>query len=177
MNLLFNRGYDFSPERPYALIKPLKNEKVTDVIVSGDLTTTSSKAEFCLAKKFIDRLQEEGFNVYLTPGNHDHYTKPAHRRRVFYRYFAPKHSSDLSYDLAKHGVTAKKLMPNWWLVLMDTTRVMPLMSSNGYFSESTETAFKSLLQEIPSEDKILLVNHFPFFQHDKPKRRLKRERF
>lgn len=174
LNLIFNRGYDFSKERPYALIEPLKQEKVTDIIVSGDLTTTSSKVEFRIAKQFIDLLKKEGFNVYLVPGNHDHYTKPADRKRIFYRYFEPKHSSDLSYSLAQHGVTAKKLMPSWWLVLMDTTLATPLTSSNGCFSETTEAALKNLLSEIPSQDKILLVNHFPFFQNDKPRRRLKR---
>lgn len=174
VNLLFNRGYDFSPERPYALIDYLKKEKVTDVIVSGDLTTTSSQAEFRLAKEFIDKLKAVGLQVYLIPGNHDHYTKWAHRRQTFYKYFEPQHSSDLPYNLADHGVTAKKLTPGWWLVLMDTTLATPLMSSNGYFSESTEASLKKLLQEIPPQDKILLVNHFPFFQHDKPKRRLKR---
>ena len=174
MNLLFNRAYDFSPKGPYALIDELKKEKVTDVIVSGDLTTTSSRAEFQLAKQFIDKLKAVGFQVYLIPGNHDHYTRWAHRKQTFYKYFDKQHSSDLPYNLADHGVTAKKLTPGWWVVLMDTTLATPLNSSNGYFSEATEASLKKLLQDIPSQDKIILVNHFPFFQHDKPKRRLKR---
>ena len=174
LNLLFNRGYNFSPERPYALIEPLKQGKVTDIIVSGDLTTTSSPTEFQLAEQFIDKLKEEGFQVYLIPGNHDHYTKRAHRRQRFYKHFPSKHSSDLPYNLADHGVTAKKLTLGWWLVLMDTTLATPLKSSNGYFSEKTEASLKKLLQDIPPQDKVLLVNHFPFFQHDKPNRWLKR---
>ena len=174
MNLLFNRGHDFSPKGPYALIDQLKKQHVTDVIVSGDLTTTSSRAEFQLAKQFINKLKAVGLRVYLIPGNHDHYTKRAYRKQKFYQYFETQHSKDLPYNLANHGVTAKKLTQGWWLVLMDTTLATPLTSSNGYFSKSTEASLKKLLQDIPSQDKILLVNHFPFFQHDTPKRRLKR---
>lgn len=171
-NLVFNRGYDFSSTPPYALIDLFKQEGVMDVIVSGDLTTTSSKKEFLLAKQFIARLQKEGMRVYLIPGNHDHYTKRSYKKKTFYHYFSPKHSEDFEYNLADHGVTAKKLMPSWWLVLMDTACSTPLISSNGYFSQETETHLTDLLSKIPNEDKVLLVNHFPFFQNDKAKRRL-----
>lgn len=174
LNLLLRRSYDYSSKQPYALIKQLKKENVTDVIISGDLTTTSSKIEFTLAKQFTDHLQSEDLNLYLIPGNHDHYTKQAYRHQIFYQYFPKKHSSDLPYNLLDHGVTAKKLTSGWWLVLMDTTLATSLTSSNGYFSKQTETHLSNLLEKIPKQEKILLVNHFPFFQHDKPKRRLKR---
>jgi 3',5'-cyclic AMP phosphodiesterase CpdA len=174
LNVVLNRGFEYSPIRPYAVIDLLKREKVTDVIISGDLTITSSKKEFALAKQFIHALENEKVNVYVIPGNHDHYTKSAYRKRLFYHYFPKMVDGDCSYNLARDGVTAKKLFSHWWLVLMDTALATSWKSSNGLFSPSIESALKNLLKEIPSEDKILLVNHFPFFQHDRPKRRLKR---
>lgn len=174
LNLVFNRGYDFLPERPYALLNPFKQEKVTDIIVSGDLTTTASKSEYHLAKQFVSTLEEEGFRVYLVPGNHDHYTKRAYRSRRFYDYFHKEYSQDLPFNLREHGVTATKFSDRLWLVLMDTALATPLVSSNGSFSPSIEENLRQLLSELPSEDKVLLVNHFPFFQNDQPKRRLKR---
>ncbi len=171
-NFIFNRDSDYSPEGPYALITLFKEKKVTDVIISGDLTTTSSKQEFELAQAFVSELQKGGLNLYLIPGNHDHYTQRAYQKKIFYHYFAKKHSKELHYNLADHGVTAKKINPDWWLVLMDTTLATPLVSSNGYFAKKVEVALTDLLKEIPATDKILLVNHFPFAQIERPKRRL-----
>jgi len=172
LNLIFNRNYDYSPEGPYALIALFKEQGVTDVIISGDLTTTSSKEEFELAQQFVHHLKKAGLNLYLVPGNHDHYTRLAYHRKIFYHYFEKKHSEDSSYNLADHGVTAKKFNSHWWLVLMDTTLATPLTSSNGCFTKKIEVSLKGLLGKIPVNSKVLLVNHFPFFPTEKPKRRL-----
>lgn len=174
LNLIFNRKGDFSSKRLYALLKPLKEKEVAAVIISGDLTTTSLKEEFLIAKQFVDCLQKEKIEVYSIPGNHDHYTKRAFQKRLFYRYFPAEHSKDFPFNLIQHGVTAKRLLPKWWLVLLDTTLATSLTSSGGNFSETTEEALKALLSTIPPTEKILLVNHFPFFQYDKPKRWLRR---
>ena len=174
LNLLFNRKYDYSPEGPYALISLFKEKGITDVIISGDLTTTSSKEEFALAEMFVNRLREEGLKPHLIPGNHDHYTKSAYRKKIFYHYFESEHLKEFPYNLVEHGVSAKRLNPDWWLVLMDTTLATPLTSSNGYFTKKTEMFLEKLLKGIPSNENILIVNHFPFFQNEKPKKRLLR---
>jgi len=173
-NLLFNRGYAFNSEQAYELIPLFKEQKVTDVIISGDLTTTASHSEFKLARAYVDRLEKEGFRVYLIPGNHDHYTKKAFRQKRFYDYFQESYTADSSYSLSKHGITAKQVETGFWLILLDTALATSLPSANGLFSKKHESHLTSLLQTIPKNDRILCVNHFPFSQHETPRRRLLR---
>lgn len=170
LNLLLNRGKEYINERPFSLIPYFKKEGITHVIISGDLTTTSSKQEYRIAEKFVSALKKEGIKVFLIPGNHDHYTKKADRTKVFYRSFPSPEES--SFSLSRHGVAAVSLTEGWHLVLMDTSFASKLTSSNGFFSPVVEENLKNLLKKIDPKESILLVNHFPFFQHDKPHRRL-----
>ncbi|MCP5506093.1 MAG: metallophosphoesterase [Chlamydiales bacterium] len=170
LNLLLNRAKEYINERPFSLIPTFKEQGITHVIISGDLTTTSSKQEYRIAKRFVDTLKKEGMKVFLIPGNHDHYTKKADRTKAFYQSFpSPKESS---FSLSAHGVAGVPLTEGWHLILMDTTFASKLTSSNGFFSPIIEKNLKKLLKTIDPEQNILLVNHFPFFQHDKPHRRL-----
>ncbi|MGE0199238.1 MAG: metallophosphoesterase [Simkaniaceae bacterium] len=178
LNLLLGRGDQFLNERPFTLLETLKEMQVTHVIISGDLTTTSYKKEYLLAQAFVETLKKEGMQVFLIPGNHDHYTKKADRTKAFYHYFPSKYthaSGEIDqFSLSEHGVTTCPLTDGWRLVLLDTTVATPLTSSEGFFSPVVEKNLTHLLSLIDPEEKILLVNHFPFFQHDKPKRRLER---
>ncbi|MBF5059761.1 metallophosphoesterase [Candidatus Neptunochlamydia vexilliferae] len=171
LNLLMNRSKDYLNERPWSLIPTFKKEGITHVIISGDLTTTSSDAEYTLAKNFVDALKKEGMTVFLIPGNHDHYTKKADRTKRFYNYF-PMPESQEGFSLEKHGVTALPLTEGWNLVLLDTSYASALTSSNGFFSPALEKNLQALLQKLNPEEQVILVNHFPFFQHERPKRRL-----
>ncbi|MCB1116462.1 MAG: metallophosphoesterase [Chlamydiia bacterium] len=170
LNLLMNRAKDYINDRPFSLIPYFQKEGITHVIISGDLTTTSSKKEYQVAEKFVDALKKMGIKVFAIPGNHDSYTKKADRSKAFYKSFpSPKGSP---FSLSTHGVTSLALTEGWTLVLMDTTYASSLTSSNGFFSKVIEENLKTLLNTIDPKQQILLVNHFPFFQHDKPRRRL-----
>jgi len=170
VNLLLNRSKQYINERPFSLIPILKEKGITHVIISGDLTTTSSLKEYKIAKSFVEALEKEGIKIFLIPGNHDHYTKKADRTKRFYRTFPSSGKSPFS--LSQHGVTSLPLTPGWHIVLVDSTCATSLVSSNGFFSPTIEENLKRLLTKIPVEENILLVNHFPFFQHDAPRRRL-----
>ena len=50
MNLLFNRSNQYLNERPFSLIPEFKDKGITHVIISGDLTTTSTPQEYKIAK-------------------------------------------------------------------------------------------------------------------------------
>ena len=178
LNLLLRRGSHYLNDRPFSLINTLKKEQVTHVIISGDLTTTSYKKEYALAKAFVDQLKEAGMQVFLIPGNHDHYTKKADQTKAFYNHFPARYTSSSSeidtFTLSDHGVTSCPLTDGWRLVLLDTTLATPLISSNGFFSPVIEKNLEHLLSLTADDEKILLVNHFPFFQHDRKNRRLHR---
>ncbi len=106
------------------------------------------------------------------PGNHDHYTRSAYRNRTFYNYFPSSWDPSLNCNLKTDGVTAKKLCPGWWIVGLDTACSTSWVYSTGYFNPRTEKALDILLQSLP--ENILLVNHFPFFQHDSKRKVLLR---
>jgi len=175
LNLLLKRKNVFSSTQPFTLLKRWKELGVSDVIISGDLTTTSSREEFRIATRFVDAIKEMGIEPHIIPGNHDHYTRRSYRKKLFYDYFPLQFGIDIpSFNLKEHGVTAKKLDYDWWLVGLDTAVATPLLSSGGLFSKKVEKNLNKILDEIPKQDKILLVNHFPFFKHEIPRRRLKK---
>ncbi len=82
--------------------------------------------------------------------------------------------TDVRYNLKSSGLTAKQLSPGWWIIGLDTALATSWFHSTGYFSPQTEQALEHLLQDLPPEDQVLLVNHFPFFQHESPRKRLVR---
>lgn len=171
LNFLFGRKNDFDHSLLNDLPSLLKALSVSTVIITGDLSTTSAPAEFSAAKRYIERLQDEGLEVLCIPGNHDHYTRDAYNRRYFYDYFPSCWSIG---HLKEEGVTAKMLCPGWWVVGLDTALATSWFYSTGLFKPETERALENLLQTLPGDAQILLANHFPFFQHEAPRKHLVR---
>jgi len=170
LNLLLRRRHLFHSALPFSLIDILKKEKVSHLIISGDLTTTSHKKEYNYASAFVEELKKINIQVFLIPGNHDHYTKKDDKAKIFYRYFPAYYPLSLSkseidtFTLNKHGVTTCPLVDGWRLVLLDTTCATSIFSSNGFFSPIIEKNLSSLLSLTTPNEKILLVNHFPLVQ-------------
>lgn len=175
LNFVLKRRKSFNhSERLPALFALFKKEKVTHVIISGDLSITSYYKEFEKASAFTYELQRAGYALFAIPGNHDHYTLSSYRNQLFYHYFPSQFDEKSNWNLKEHQVTATCLKPHLWLVALDTTKATSLLSSQGIFTEKTEENLEKLLGQIPSTDQIILVNHFPFFQNDKIKNRLVR---
>jgi len=175
LNLLFFRRKLHDGNRVFTLPLLLKELGVTHVIITGDLTTTSFEKEFLLARRFINELEAVDLSTYLIPGNHDHYTKRAYKKKIFYRYFPKQFSNSFPlFNLEKHGVTADYLGNNIYLVGMDTTLATSAYYSTGYFSATVEESLTTLLQQLPKNSRIILANHFPLFQHENPRRVMNR---
>ncbi len=162
-NLLFSRKGDFLPERLESLPDLFRSLGVTHVMICGDVSTTSKKEEFAKAAKFVEKLQ--GMEVFTIPGNHDHYTKSAWKKKVFYDYFS-------EFNLREHGLTAKSINDDWWVVALDTALATTWISSRGKFSKELEERLEKLLSSMPAHRKIILINHFPFFLNDSPRKAL-----
>ncbi len=166
LNWFLHRKEAFSEELIEKLPDLLSSLKVDLVLLSGDFTTSSMPEEFDLAKKFTNRLSMPFLAI---PGNHDHYTRRSHLQKRFYNYFPSLLSS-----LAKEGVEAHKIGMGFWVVSLDTCPPNSIFSSRGSFSTQQEAKLENLLLQIPKEDKILLLNHYPFFQQEHPKKILER---
>ncbi len=178
VNLCFYRKAVYIPERLHNLVELFKSMEISIIIISGDLSTTTLDAELIAAKKFVDTFIKEGFQVFVIPGNHDQYTYSDFKQKKFYNYF-PSYFSEKSpietmFSLRDDGVTASRISDTWWIVGLDTTLATSLFSAAGCFSPKIEKNLEILLQQIPSTDQIILINHFPLFPNDKPRNTLER---
>ncbi|PCI78040.1 hypothetical protein COB21_01730 [Candidatus Aerophobetes bacterium] len=173
LNLLLNRKSELFIERLCLLPLFFKSKGVTDVVISGDLTTTSSDAEFEKAQHFVQQFENEGIRVTLIPGNHDNYTRAAGRGKTFYKYFPSTYKNPKSAhpNLRDDRHTVLPLENNWTMVLVDTSVPTPLHLSTGNFSNTLEQALTSTLTLLEGKN-VILVNHYPFISIEKKQRRL-----
>lgn len=176
VNSLLSRKKVFLRSRLDALIPLFEEHKISHVIITGDVSTTSYKKEFALAKDFVQELEKRGISVFTLPGNHDRYTQSACKNRLFYQFFKPQFSAKSKYNLKDHGIALVPLKKNWWLITLDTSRATSWVSSQGYFSEGLEQRLEEVLASLPKEDRVIVANHFPFFRHDAFRKTLRRAR-
>ena len=155
LNYYFNRKKNKVDFDIYEIPKLLKEKGVSHIIITGDFTTTSNKYEYALAKKFLDYLNNEGFKTFIIPGNHDTYTKKASLSKRFHEKLkTPKTFKEKSIIYEDFGEGFK------WIGL-DTTLATPLWSSQGLFSKTLEGKLIKLLDSIPKEQPLILINQFP----------------
>ena len=173
-NVLFARQKAFNPASLHTLFPLFAKKKVDTVLITGDLSSTSHPKEFMQARAFVQQLRQEGLRVFVIPGNHDHYTKAAYTARLFYDFFPDRYEQACPESLAVEGVTSVPIAPGWRLCLLDTALATPLTSSRGLFSETIEQALESTLQRIPPGERVFLINHFPLFSCDSPRKELLR---
>jgi 3',5'-cyclic AMP phosphodiesterase CpdA len=160
LNFLLRRKKDFNHRILESLPELLIQRKTDLVILSGDLSCTSSGAEFLLALDFVKTLQKAGLEVVVIPGNHDHYTKESYKKKTFYDFF-PSYYDSCLWNLKDDRVTVKTLKDNWTLVLLDTTLATPLLCCHGKFTEQLERNLEEVLSSIPKTDHVIIANHFP----------------
>jgi 3',5'-cyclic AMP phosphodiesterase CpdA len=112
--------------------------------------------------------------VFAIPGNHDHYTKSAYRKRLFYDFFPERYDAACPYGLKKEGVTLTRRGKGWWLCLLDTALATSLFSSRGLFSTEREASLRAALSTIPAGERVILLNHFPLFSCESVRKELVR---
>ncbi len=173
-NLLLKRGRIHINPKPFSLPALFEKLNIHDVLISGDFTTTAQKSEYAIARALIEQLREKKMRVVMIPGNHDHYTRRSTRKRIFYRELPepmPPNSLE-GFSLKEDRVSAYHLGPGYWVVALDTTMYNPFVDATGDYTDQIDQNLRKLLKQIPKQEKIILMNHFPFFCNDKFKRRL-----
>ncbi|WP_437942247.1 metallophosphoesterase family protein [Sorangium sp. So ce341] len=99
INLRFRRRAIHKPHAVHAAAKEIRRLGIDHVVITGDVSNLALEREFVLVRSFLQR--ELGLppeRVSIVPGNHDAYTKGAHRSQRFSQYFAPYLRSDLPLD-------------------------------------------------------------------------------
>lgn len=132
----------------------LLKEEVKTLLISGDVSCTSLKAEFLQASHFVRSLEEHGIETLVIPGNHDNYTKKAYRKKTFYDFFP-------ATPLAENQLLLKPLENDWHFLLLDTTLPTPLFCCHGEFSKDLGERLKKTLEALPKDAKVIVANHFP----------------
>lgn len=166
IHLGLSRCRTFAPKRLFNLFaEALKTFNVDLVVITGDLTTTTHKKELALALDLFHELEESGMCVLALPGNHDHYTSQAFRKKDFYDYFTNDPSparGNFSENLENHRLEVYPIARKLWLINLDTALPTSLFASHGLFSEALEERLLHTLEKIPKKDRIVLCNHYPF---------------
>lgn len=139
------------------------------VFLGGDFTSSSLPQEFELAQKFTNQLQSPWIAV---PGNHDMYTRSSQQTKRYYQYLTNRPPS--IFSLAKEGIAAYQIDPLWWVIALDTAQPTAASSSQGFFSQEQEEVLENFLTTLPLNQRVILLNHYPFFQNGPLKHRLNR---
>ncbi|MDN3503994.1 MAG: metallophosphoesterase [Rhabdochlamydiaceae bacterium] len=176
LNYFIKRRFAHSKDLCDEFITSINPKQGDIVLISGDFTTTSQRREYQMGIKFIQALSEKGLLVYAIPGNHDAYTRYTVHKDAFYNHFCGllPFKGEFELDLRKDKVAAHRLENHQWLVLLDCSTYTGYLKSSGLFSKKIEEKLIIALSKIPSQDSIYLSCHYPFFQHEAPRRRLER---
>lgn len=148
----------------FELPEVLKAQGVTHVVISGDFTTTSNVKEYQLASHFLKKLEDQGFKIFAIPGNHDHYTRQSDKTKRFYQFIKA------SIDLKEKGISYEDFGDGFKCILLDTVLATPCWSSQGLFSKNLEKRLSNLLNSIPKEQPLIVINHFPVVKGNRPQR-------
>jgi 3',5'-cyclic AMP phosphodiesterase CpdA len=96
LNLRLRRKAVHKPFAVEAAARAIRELGVDHVVVTGDVSNLALEGEFALANRFFEHhLGMSPEQVTLVPGNHDAYTRGAHRSARFATAFARYLSSDL----------------------------------------------------------------------------------
>jgi 3',5'-cyclic AMP phosphodiesterase CpdA len=172
LNLIFNRNKSYTQKILHQLPKLFDSLEIKHVFITGDLTSTSMIKEFQAAKNFINQFDKK-INLFIIPGNHDHYTKKSFKKNLFYQFFNSP-NTHLLKSLKNEKIEVYPLSENWYYIGLDTCIPTHLFSSGGLFSKDLENHLVDILEKIPKEKNILLVNHFPLIQDVAQRKILKR---
>ncbi|MCC6552763.1 MAG: metallophosphoesterase [Polyangiaceae bacterium] len=104
LNLRLKRGSVHQPAPVRAAAAEIRRLGIDHVVITGDVSNLALEREFALVRRFLD--QDLGLppeRVSIVPGNHDAYTRGAHRSSRFARFFAPYLRSDLDVVTERPG--------------------------------------------------------------------------
>lgn len=162
INVILSRKKTFKEAQLLLLAEIFEKENIDYLFITGDISSTSQKKEFEGAKTILKSFKN--LKIIAVPGNHDHYTKKAHKNKTFYDYFSFSGIKNLEKEktLKKDGVQAFFLKDSLWAIGLDTALATPLISSKGYFSKKIEENLLDILEKIPKDNYIIIFNHFPF---------------
>ncbi len=161
-NLRGNRSHHHKPALIERLLGSLGAARVDHVVVTGDLTNLALEAEFEAVRRMFDRHGLSPEQVSVIPGNHDAYTRGAHRQRRFEAYFGAfaTTDADLAADARQSGAFpfVRRRGP---LALYGLSSAVPraLLVSSGIVGDEQRARLARLRSLAPGATPVLLAHH------------------
>jgi 3',5'-cyclic AMP phosphodiesterase CpdA len=105
LNIRFRRGAVHKRAVAQAVARAIARLEVDHVVVTGDCTNLALESEFELVRSYLENdLGMPPDQVSIVPGNHDAYTRGAHRDRRFQCYLGEYITSDIPGGSGVPGV-------------------------------------------------------------------------
>jgi len=166
-NLLLSRGKILQPLCLKTLIPILQQEMVDLCLITGDLSTTSQPKEFLKAQEFVKNLLQSGIDVLTLPGNHDHYTRKAFQKKLFYHYLANPAfgSKDPKYDL-RYDLLEVYRFTDITLILLDQTLPTPWFQDHGSIAPTLLMNLQKVLNQMAKDQPLICAGHFPLIREN-----------
>jgi 3',5'-cyclic AMP phosphodiesterase CpdA len=176
VNLRLKRGHVHRAAYVRAIAQEIARIGVDHVVVTGDLTNLALEPEFELARDVLER--DLGFDpsrVTIVPGNHDAYTRGAHRTGRFERYFGRWLQSDMP-DLASSGSVfpSVKIRGDVAIVALSSAVPRAPLVAAGELGPSQLSALQRILahEEVARRQVIIAIHHPPVHRYSRLKTHL-----
>ena len=176
VNLRWRRHAIHRPSAARAVARAIRERSYDHVVVTGDLTNLALESEFETVRNFLAEDQAMSpEHVSIVPGNHDAYTRGAHRSRRFLSYLCDYTTSDLPDASALVSDEAFPFVrlrgPAAIIGLSSAVPRLPLVAS-GRLGRSQLMALRSILAHDEVRKRtVILLQHHPWHN---PASRLKR---
>lgn len=159
LNLRLNRREKHPVALFRAIVDDLNERPVDHVVVTGDLTNLSLRAEFDLARSILDGIRLGPEHVSVIPGNHDVYTLGALQEKLFRRLLEPYASSDgkaaVEFPLVRvRGEVA--------IVGLSTALPSPPPLADGWVGGAQLEAVDRALESLAGKFRVVLLHHPPY---------------
>jgi 3',5'-cyclic AMP phosphodiesterase CpdA len=151
VNVVLKRRHQFVMERAWAYVEYVAGLDARDVIITGDIASTSTSAEFEMGVRFIRLLEEAGKRVHVIPGNHDVYTFASERRDDFGRYFGQWIPGD--------GLPCMERMEGGTPVVYMPTVCANALSSKGRITDEELARCVELVESC--DGQVVVAGHYP----------------
>ncbi|MEZ4440323.1 MAG: metallophosphoesterase [Polyangiaceae bacterium] len=174
VNIRFRRGAIHKRQIAQTVARALRAREIDHVVITGDVTNLSLESEFELVRSYLEGdLGMPPDQVSMVPGNHDVYTRGAHRDRRFQCYFGEYVTSDLPGAAGVPGLDRfpyVRLRGEVAIIGLSTAVPRAPMVASGQLGKAQCMALHALLAHREVEKRFpVILQHHPW--HPYPTRR------